>query len=271
MSITFDYTGKNVLITGAATGIGRTTALMFADAGANIAIWDVNEEKCREVLDACTEKGVTTRFYKADVSDEAMINDVAAKTLADFGYIDFLISNAGIAPTGDYPLYRPGFIDDFRKILEINTLGFAIVLQSLLPNFMSRNEGKIVVTSSVSYKISSSLLPHYAASKAGVSSLVRNAALMLGKHNVNVNAISPGFVYTYIYHTADVAIKGKVPQVFQDCETSEQVMEKMASNSALGRKQTTEDMANTILFLCSEEAKNITGEDINIDAGRAVM
>ncbi|KAF5077718.1 putative oxidoreductase [anaerobic digester metagenome] len=271
MNISYDYSGKNVLVTGAASGIGKETALMFARAGANVIVWDYNKDSGNLVADECKKIGSNSLFFQVDVSDEKSVFPAAEKVIEEYGHIDFLISNAGVGPRNETPLYGEGFLDDFRKILSVNVLGFSIVLMAFLKNFQERKQGKIVATSSVAYKVNSAILPHYAASKAAVSTLVRNAALMLGSYNINVNAICPGYVYTPIYHQADKLIKEKLPQMFADCETSEDIVKKMASASALHRIQTETDMANGILFLCSDEACNITGQDLNIDAGRTVM
>lgn len=271
MSIQYDYSGKNVLITGAASGIGKETALMFARAGANVIVWDFNKTNGDLVAEECSKIGSKSASYQVDVSDEKSVFPAAKDVLEKYGYLDFLISNAGIGPRDETPLYGEGFLEDFRKILNVNVMGFPTVLTPFVKSFMERKQGKIVATSSISYKVNSVVVPHYAASKAAISTIVKNTALMLGPYNINVNAICPGYVYTPIYHKADTLIKDKLPQMFADCETPEEIVKKMASGSALQRIQTVTDMANGILFLCSDEACNITGQDLNIDAGRTLM
>jgi len=110
-------------------------------------------------------------------------------------------------------------------------------------------------------------MPQYSASKLAVLSFVKSLALELGPYNINVNAIAPGYVYTPIYHEA-IRLKQYQPGQFDDCETSEDVMNKMARNSALMRAQTDDDMANAIMILCADETENITGQCLVVDSGR---
>jgi NAD(P)-dependent dehydrogenase (short-subunit alcohol dehydrogenase family) len=269
MNIKFDYQGKIVLITGAATGIGRETALKFAKAGASVAVVDFNEAEAKKTADDCKAFGVKANFYKTDVSDENSVAEMGKKVLADFGYIDFLISNAGISGTMGLPITNiPA--EDARKVMNVNMIGFLNLTHAFYGNFASRKQGKVVVTSSIAGIMASPLLPIYSASKAAVYSLVRSMSVEWGGFNVNVNAIAPGFVYTPIYSDA-ISFKKIFPGRFDDCNTSEEVVKKMASFSALHRVQTAEDMANAILFLCADEAENITGHYLIIDSGRMQM
>jgi NAD(P)-dependent dehydrogenase (short-subunit alcohol dehydrogenase family) len=155
-------------------------------------------------------------------------------------------------------------------VFDINTIGFLNLLHAFYVNFVTRKQGKIVVTDSVAGLMSTPPFPVYAASKAATYSLVRSLSVELGFANVNVNAIGPGFVNTPIYKDA-ISLKAIMPGVFDDCNTSEEVVRKMAFNSALHRIQSEEDMANGILFLCTDEAANITGHMLVIDAGRYQM
>jgi 3-oxoacyl-[acyl-carrier protein] reductase len=269
MNIKFEYPGKIVLITGAATGIGREAALKFSKAGASVAIADFNEETGKKTTEECKALGAKAIFYKTDVSDENSVAEMSKQVLADFGYIDFLISNAGIGGPWGLPVLN-STTAEARKVFDVNTLGFLNLIHAFYGNFAARKQGKIVVTASVAGIMSCPPFPVYAASKAAVYSFVRSLSVELGFSNINVNAVAPGFVNTPIYNDA-IHLKALMPGVFDDCSTSEEVVNKMARNSALHRVQSEEDMANGIMFLCSDEAVNITGHLLVIDAGRYQM
>ena len=269
MNIKFDFSGKIAAITGAATGIGRETAIKFAQAGASVAVIDISEEAGNKTADDCKALGVKAAFYKANVGDENSVAEMGKNILADFGYIDFLISNAGVGGPLALPITN-STAAEARKVFDVNTIGFLNLLHVFYVNFVTRKQGKIVVTDSVSALMSIPPFPVYAASKAATYSLVRSLSVEIGFHNVNVNAIAPGFVNTPIYKDA-IDLKAIMPGVFDDCTTSAEVVTKMALNSALHRLQSEEDMANGILFLCADEALNITGHMLVIDAGRYQM
>jgi NAD(P)-dependent dehydrogenase (short-subunit alcohol dehydrogenase family) len=269
MNIKFDFSGKIVLITGAATGIGRETALKFSKAGASVAVVDINEDLGAKTAEDCKALGAKAIFYQANVGDENSVAEMGKKVLADFGYIDFLISNAGIGGPLALPVTN-STAAEARKVFDVNTIAFLNLVHAFYVNFVTRKQGKIVVTGSVAGLMSIPPFPVYAASKAATYSLVRSLSVELGFSNINVNAIGPGFVNTPIYKEA-IDLKAIMPSVFDDCNTSAEVVNKMALNSALHRLQTEEDMANGILFLCTDEALNITGLMLVIDAGRYQM
>jgi NAD(P)-dependent dehydrogenase (short-subunit alcohol dehydrogenase family) len=259
-----------VLVTGGASGIGKGIALMFAKAGADIAIWDLQETEAEKVVSECKALGVDAKFFKANVANEQSVEAAKESTLAHFGNIDFLISNAGVPPNGDLTIMGEGYIDDFRRVMDVNAIGFICMLKAFKDNFEKQGSGKIVVTSSISAKLQSMIIMPYGASKVAVSKIMRDAAVLMGQFNVNVNAIVPGYVYTPLYDPSIQAIKDSSGGALDEL-APEDVVAQLATNSALGRVQTEEDMANAVLFLCSDEAKNITGQELVIDAGATVM
>jgi 3-oxoacyl-[acyl-carrier protein] reductase len=270
MNIKFDFSGKIALITGAASGIGRRTAIRFAEAGASVVIVDFNEADGKKTADDCKALGVTSAFYKADVADERDVAEMGRKVLAEFGHIDYLISNAGIFGTEKGNPITNISAAEFRKMFDINTVGFLNMIHAFYENFTSRRQGKIVATSSVAAFKATVKVPQYAATKASVNIFVRSLAAELGAFNINVNSIAPGYVYTPLYHDA-LKLKELQPENFKDCETSEDVMNKMARKSALRRAQTEDDMANAFMILCADETENVTGQCLVVDAGGLLM
>lgn len=268
MNIHFDYSGKIALVTGSATGMGKEMALQFAKAGASVALWDMNDQEGIKTAEACRALGVKAQYFHVDVSDEEGVYAAAKQTLECFGGLDYLISNAGIGPSPKVKAYEEGYAAETRRVFSVNVFGSIYVMQAFMEHFKARRQGKIVVTSSIAHRIPS-YLPGYAASKAALSNLVRNAAMYLGDYNVNVNAIEPGHVFTPIYKEADVLAKTN-PDALEAGQDARGVVESRAKKSALQRIQTVEDMAYAVLFLCADEACNITGMELCVDAGFSV-
>ena len=266
MNIKFDFSGKIVLITGAAAGIGKRTALRFAEAGASALIVDFNAETGEKTSEECRSLGVKSAFYRVDIADENAVFEMGKRVLADFGHIDFLVSNAGIIGAERGNPFTNITAADMRRVLDINTIGLVNIVQAFYENFTSRKQGKIVATASVASFKPTVKMPQYAASKAAVFSLVKSLAVEFGNYNVNVNAIAPGYVYTSIYHDA-IKYKKMQPGDFDDCETSEDVVNKLGAKSALHRVQTEDDMANAIMILCAEETRNMTAQCLIVDSG----
>lgn len=270
MNVKFDFSGDVAVIVGAATGIGRGTALAFAKAGAIVAVCDFNEEKGKETVRLALEAGAEkASFYKVDVTSSDSVNAMKEKVIADYGRVDCLFSNAGISAAGDQlgPPLSGISIDEFKRLFEVNLFGMIRVNQAFLDVFMKQKHGKIVVTASISAHMPSVMMPQYSTSKRAVINMAQSIAKELGPYNVNVNVLNPGFVYTPMYENGGLSIKDKYPQNFAKAETAEDVMKQLASQSVFKRPQTPEDMANVVLWLCSDGAKEITGQEINVDSG----
>ncbi len=269
MNIKFDFKGNVAVITGAATGIGRETAIEFAKAGANVAVCDYNEEQGRETVKEVMSHGVKSIFCKVDVKELSQIEAARDIILKEFGTVDFLISNAGVGPNGENIGSLEKIPDaDWESIFQINLFGMVKVCRSFLKVFKEKKQGKIVLTSSIAAYNPSPLMPHYGASKIAIINLAQSLSMEMGPHNVNVNALCPGFVYTPIYADGGAEnLKKLYKGAFKETDTAEQVMNKLASASAMRRPQQAIDMANGILFLCSDGAREITGQALIVDSG----
>jgi len=266
-SIKYNYEGDVVVIVGAATGIGRGTALAFAEAGADLAICDFNEEKASETVKLCVEKGAKAKFYKLDVTNSDQINAVRDEIMKDFGKITCLFSNAGITqdvmgpPIGDIPDAT------WQKLFDVNLFGTVRVCRAFAEPMKAAKYGKIVMTASVAAFQQSPIMPVYNCSKISVLSFMTTLCKELGDYNINVNAINPGYVLTPIYADGGAMKVREKSKLLQQFETPEQIVKAIASGSALHRPQTVEDMANGVLFLCAENSKEISGVYLNIDSG----
>lgn len=192
----FDLTGKTAVVTGGYTGIGRQMAFALAEAGANVVVCARNLEGCektaREIADST---GVKTLALKCDVSSEADVVNMVADTVAKFGSLDILVNNAGIAMGG---LPEDTKLEDWDKILDINLTGTFLCAREAAKVMIKTGRGKIINISSVMGYQTTSVVsaPAYVASKGAVVTLTKDLAIRWVKHNINVNAIAPGWFPT---------------------------------------------------------------------------
>lgn len=268
-SICYNFEHDVVVITGAATGIGRGTALAFAKAGANVAICDFNEEKGLETARLCREAGPgMVNFYKVDVTGDEDFSAARDAIVRDFGTVDILFSNAGIAQNN---LGAPSTLDlaEWSRLFQVNVFGMIRACQTFAPIMKEKKAGKIVLTASIAAYMPSDILPAYSSSKAACINYAQSLSLELGAYNVNVNVLNPGYVYTPIYSEGGaMKIRDANAAKLGQFKTGEEVLNAIAMvNSSMHRAQTVEDMANTVLFLCSQEAKELTGQVLNVDSG----
>lgn len=251
----FDLTDKVAIVTGSTRGIGRAIAETYALAGARVVISSRKQAACDEVaaqIDA-NAGGRCAIGIAANISDKAALERLVSETRAHFGKVDLLVCNAATNP-----YYGPmGGISDeqFRKILDNNILSNHWLIQMVAPEMKEREEGAIIIVSSVGGMIGTDVIGAYNISKAADFQLVRNLAVELGKHNVRVNAIAPGVVRTDFARAlwedakAEASLKQAVP---------------------LGRIGEPADIAGTALFLASRAGAYITGQSIVVDGGMTV-
>ncbi|MDZ7362932.1 MAG: SDR family oxidoreductase [candidate division KSB1 bacterium] len=236
-----DFTNQVAVITGGSGGIGLATAKLFIEAGGRVVCVDMRPPE--EALANC-------RFIKADVSDFNAVQECTNNTLAEEKNVDCLINNAGISR--DAPVWKMAEAA-WDAVLAVNLKGAFNFIHHLAPHFRERRRGKIVNVSSINGLRGKFGLANYAASKAGLIGLTKTVAKELGRYNVNVNAVAPGYILT--------PLTQNLPQPILDQALAETV---------LGRLGRPEDVANVILFLCSELARHITGEVIKIDGGQYI-
>ena len=239
---------KVALVTGAGRGIGAQIARTLAAEHIDIAVVDYGEQSAaQETLDALAAAGVTARYYKCDVSDFAAAKAVADAVVKDFGKIDILINNAGV--TADKLILRMDEAD-WDRVLNINLKGCFNMIKHVTPYMMRKRYGRIVSISSVVGLMGNAGQANYAASKAGIIGLTKTVAKEFGARNITANAVAPGFVKT----------------AMTDALTDEQkqAMYKMIPLGCLGE---TEDIANAVKFLVSDDARYITGVVLKVDGG----
>jgi len=244
---------KVCVVTGGAAGIGKATALRFAQEGAKVVICDMNEEAGNAVA---AELGPDASFYKVNVTDrqavQAWIDDVAAK----YGRIDVLVNNAGVTRDGQFVKYKEGQLlgqmgeDAFDFVVAVNLKGVFNCAQAVTPVMIKGGGGVILNASSVVGLYGNFGQTNYAATKFGVIGMTKTWARELGKYQIRVNAVCPGFILTEMVL--------KMP---------EEVLAGMAKKTPLGRLGKPEEIAAVYTWLASDEASYIHGAAISVDGG----
>lgn len=245
-----DYTGKSVLITGAATGIGRATALAFARQGASVAIGDVDaraEDAVREIVQA----GGTAFYQRTDVRQAADVAALVDATVARFGGLHCAFNNAGILPP-TLPLAEMAD-DTFDDILAVDLLGVFLCMKYQIRQMLKAGGGAIVNTASIAGLVADPGMAPYVAAKHGVIGLSKAGALDYARHNIRINAIAPGFV------------QSPMTQRWID---DPEFMKVLMANSPVGRYAKPEEISGIVLFLCSDLASFATGQTFIIDGAQ---
>ena len=246
------FQDKVVLITGAASGIGRTVALAFAAAGARLVLSDVNDTGGAETLSEISAMGCQAIYERADVSDSAQVDTLMAAALARFGRVDYGINNAGISGSLVQRLHE---IDEslYDQIIDINVKGVWLCMRAELRLMIEQGSGAIVNLSSVAGMIGAPKASVYSASKHAVIGLTRSAALEYAKHNIRVNAVCPSYTET--------------PMVTSITDESPMMQQLTTNASPMKRLAQPEEIATAILWLCSSEASYVNGIILPVDGG----
>jgi 3-oxoacyl-[acyl-carrier protein] reductase len=241
---------KTAIITGGVNGIGKATAIRFAQEGAHIAIWDVQEDKAEALIKTLVEMGAKAVFYKVNTADAAMVQAAATAVMRDFGKIDILINNAGILR--DATLLKMTE-EQFDTVLAVNLKGVFNCTKAIAPFMIERGYGRIVQASSVVALYGNFGQTNYVASKAGLIGMTKVWARELGRKGITVNAVAPGFIATEMIES--------IP---------ENIMNSMKEKVPANRLGSVEEVANVYLFLASDEASFVNGAVISVDGGAVV-
>ena len=247
--------GKTALVTGAAAGIGRATALTFAAEGANVVVSDVNDAGGKETVAMIEKAGGKAIYVSADVSKSADVKTLIAKTVAAYDKIDCAVNNAGIE--GKISPFTDQTEDNFDAIIGVNLKGTYLCLQAEIAAMLKSGGGTIVNLSSVAGLIGFPGLSPYVASKHGVIGLTKNAALEYAKDGIRVNAVCPGGINTRM-------LDSLAEQATAGAQSSTEMMDPLHPMGRIGAPQ---EVADLIVWLCSPRAAFITGASIPIDGG----
>ena len=238
---------KVVIITGGGSGIGRETGILFAREGAKVVVADVNEKAGAETVDTIKKAGGEAFFARLDVSNREQTKQVVKDTIAKYGRLDVLINNAGIIQDA---LLVKMTEEQWDKVININLKGPFNCIQAVVEQMITQGSGVILNISSIVALYGNVGQTNYAATKAGLVGMTKTLAKELGKKGIRVNAVAPGFIFT--------PMTAAMP---------EKILEIMKEKTPLKRLGTPMDIANTLLFLSSDESSFINGAVISVDGG----
>jgi 3-oxoacyl-[acyl-carrier protein] reductase len=248
--------GKVVVITGAVAGIGRATALRFAEEGARVAAWDVSDKTAPELESAIKKAGGESDFQVVDVTRTSDVESAAAAVAKRWGRIDVLINNAGIVRDAQLVKWKGSSPESMMSdemwdsVISVNLKGVFLTTRAVVPYLIKANGGVILSSASVVGIFGNFGQTNYVASKAGVIGMTRTWARELGKYNIRVNAVAPGFIATDMVKAMP-----------------EKVLQAMVARTPLGRAGIPDDVANAYLWLASDQASFIHGAVISVDGG----
>ncbi len=246
---------KVAIITGGGSGIGRATCELFAEEGADVVVAERNEQSGRAVADEICRVGARARFLSTDVTDEPSIQRMVAETARQFGRIDILVNNAAIFVLRGIE----ATVDEWRRILDTNVMGPALVAKHVVHEMRKTGGGAIVNLASISSFIAQPQFVTYNATKAAIANMTRCMALDLAPDHIRVNAVCPGTVWTPI-------VQERVREAGLDRAAAD-IHPDFGAAHMIKRIAEPREIAYAILFLASDEASFITGENLMVDGG----
>ena len=254
----FNFEGKKALVTGGGSGLGRECALLFALNGADVLIADLKEERCEKVAEEIRALGRNAIAYTLDVTDYNQVANMYKKIVEEWGTVDFVVNSAGVCLTEDLTTQS---VENIDLSIDVNIKGTIYSCREALAIMRPKKYGKIVNMSSIAAKACLGGFSVYSATKAAVlaatASLGREAAL----DNVTVNCICPGIIKTSMWEEILDQLAG------DDQAERDRVWAEWNKGTPNGKPQDPIDIANMVAFLCSEEARYITAQNIGVDGG----
>ena len=258
--------GKVTMVTGGASGLGRGIATVLAQRGADVALADLNLDGAKEVAQELAQHGRRARAYEVDVTSSAQLQKTVEAILSELGRIDVLVNVAGV-------LAGPGFEDattsreeDWDVTYAVNVKGTVLASEAVADHMIERGSGKIVNISSHGGRRGGAGGGAYGASKAAVIHLTQSFAMQLAPHNINVNVVCPGTIWTPMWERLAERTRRNNPAKAH--LTTRQIFdETIQSRCPLKREQTPEDIGKAVVFFASDDAFNITGQSLNVNGG----
>ena len=254
----FNFQGKKALVTGGGSGLGRECALLFAKSGADVLVADLKPERCEKVAEEVRALGVKAIAYPVDVTNYEQVANMYKKMVEEFGTVDLVVNSAGVCLSEELTKQE---VKDIDLSIDVNIKGTIYSCREALAIMRPKKYGKIVNMSSIAAKACLGGFSVYSATKAAVlaatASLGREAAL----DNVTVNCICPGIIKTSMWEEILDQLAG------QDPAERDRVWAEWTKGTPNGKPQDPIDIANMVAFLCSEEARYVTSQNIGVDGG----
>ncbi len=247
----FDLIGKKALVTGGAVGIGRGCAVALAQAGADVAIVDIDEKTGTKTAEEIKSMGRQSLFVKCDVTDKQQVQAMVTAVVEAFDQLDIAVNNAGIAILGaDEELPQA----DWDKVIAVNLTGTFLCAQAEAQQMIRQTptEGKIINIASMSARIAN-CNASYDASKSGVVHMTKTLAVEWGRFNINVNCISPSYILTPMHASTPVAVRQRIREI-----------------TPMGYVERPEDLSGAVIFLASAASNYVTGHDLLVDGGHTL-
>ncbi|MEH2390799.1 MAG: SDR family oxidoreductase [Nostoc sp.] len=249
-----EFDGKVAIVTGGSSGIGKATAIAFGKAGAKVVVAARRDSEGEETVNLIKQAGSEALFVKTDVAQVSEVEALVSKTVETYGRLDFAFNNAGI-DGGNAPLHEQS-LEQFDQLIAVNVRGLFLCMKYEIVQMLRTGGGVIVNNSSMGGLIAFPRFGPYNASKHAVMGLTKSAALDYAKLGIRINAVNPGII--------DTDLIGRMIEKRDDAETASQQLTTMVP---MGRMGKSEEIASTVLFLCSEAASYITGQSLVVDGG----
>jgi 3-oxoacyl-[acyl-carrier protein] reductase len=252
----FGLQDKVVIVTGGAAGIGRATAMRFAEEGARVSIWDMNAEAGAATLTDLKRMNVEAMFQQVNVVDAEAVEKAVAEVVSAWDHVDVLINNAGILRDGQLVKYKEGVVTgtmsdaNFDAVISVNLKGVFVATRAVAPLMIKQGHGVILSASSVVAAYGNFGQTNYAATKAGLIAMTKTWSRELGKYGIRVNAVAPGFIMTDMV-----------------AAMPEKVLEGMVAHTPVGRIGAPVDIANAYVWLASDQAAFVHGATLAVDGG----
>ncbi len=247
---------KVVIVTGGAAGIGRATAMRFAEEGARVVIWDMNAEAGAATLADLRQMNVEAMFQLVNVADADAVEKAVTDIVSAWNHVDVLVNNAGITRDGQLVKYKEGVVTgtmsdaNFDAVIGVNLKGVFVATRAVAPHMIKQGHGVILSASSVVAAYGNFGQTNYAATKAGLIAMTKTWARELGKYGIRVNAVAPGFTMTDMV-----------------AAMPEKVLEGMVAHTPMGRIGAPSDIANAYVWLASDQAVFVHGTTLAVDGG----
>jgi len=248
-------TGKNIVVTGGTSGIGRMSAIKLAEQGANLIICGRNEKKGELVVNEIIKHNVQGKFIKCDVTNKIEVEKLFDSAISYFGSIDCLFNNAGIE--GQISSFADSTEENWDQVMKTNLKGIWYCMKTGIKHMLTNGHGNIINMSSTSGLVGNGFgMTAYAASKFAIIGLTKSVALEYAKQNIRVNALCPAFVET--------------PMIDSICTINPKLKRRFEACQPIGRMAKPEEIANAVVYLCSDESSFIAGTSFIIDGGLTI-